>query len=181
MVVGGIWLLGKQKIYLDHETKEPVQVELPGGIRLKANSPALALFLIGFIPLLYPVYKLDPQKYHAVETATLTGKFDPQEHDLIVYASAVQAPVIRNRNSFQISVPFVADQGGEYGNVNYEVLVLFNDLIVSQATATLKDRNESGEIPVRLSPFIYPKKNWEGEVDPLPDSNTYPKDKVRSQ
>lgn len=56
MVIGGIWLVAKEKIYVDRETKEVTRVERPFGVKLQTNIPALALFLLGFVPLIYPLY-----------------------------------------------------------------------------------------------------------------------------
>src|SRR5262249_31794231 len=117
MVFAGIWLIAKKKIYIDTETKQPTSVELPLGVRLKINSPALAFFAIGFIPLLVPVYKLSPEKYHVVETAKITGSFDPQLDTVVVYASMAQDPVEASGRTYRLTAPFVLD-----ANVDYKVL-----------------------------------------------------------
>jgi hypothetical protein len=54
MVAGGIWLLYKQKIYIDSESKQVIEVELPIG-KFKTNLPVLVLFALGFVPLIYPL------------------------------------------------------------------------------------------------------------------------------
>lgn len=62
MVVGGMWLILKEKIYIDRESKQQIAIKLPGGWSFQSNYPALALFVLGFIPLIYPlqqVYTLD--------------------------------------------------------------------------------------------------------------------------
>ena len=46
MVVGGMWLIAKQKIYIDRESKQPVEIKLPLGVSVKSNYPALALFAL---------------------------------------------------------------------------------------------------------------------------------------
>src|SRR6476661_10924552 len=56
MVVGGIWLIYKQKIYIDSESKQVTEIELPIG-KFKTNLPALVLFALGFVPLIYPLYQ----------------------------------------------------------------------------------------------------------------------------
>jgi len=162
MVVGGLWLLAKQKIYLDHETKEPVQVELPGGVRLKANSPALALFLVGFIPLLYPVYKLDLREYPHVETVNLTGDLDPQEQMIVVYASTGQDSVQPSERTFKIPAHFLADVESEY-----KVLLLADKNVISEGRAALRDRDSNGNIAVKLTPLVFPKPYKTGEIGPV--------------
>jgi hypothetical protein len=55
MIGGGIWLLAKGKVLLDANTGEVVQFDLPLIGKAKTNIPVLGLFLIGFIPLIYPI------------------------------------------------------------------------------------------------------------------------------
>jgi hypothetical protein len=55
MVGGGIWLLAKGKIILDAKTGEVVDFDFPLVGKFKTNVPVLGLFLIGFIPLIYPI------------------------------------------------------------------------------------------------------------------------------
>ena len=57
MVVGGIFLLYTEKIYIDSQTKEVTALETPVGT-FRTHAPALTLFMIGFIPLIYPIYQL---------------------------------------------------------------------------------------------------------------------------
>jgi hypothetical protein len=54
MVAGGIWLLYKQKIYIDKESNQVTEIETPLG-KFKTNVPALVLFALGFVPLIYPI------------------------------------------------------------------------------------------------------------------------------
>lgn len=61
MVAGGVWLIMKQKIYLDSTTKQAVEVELPLFGKLRTNVPALGLFLLGIVPLVYPIQKVTPK------------------------------------------------------------------------------------------------------------------------
>ncbi len=56
MVSGGIFLLYKEKIYIDSQTKEITALDTPIG-KFQTNTPALALFIIGFIPLIYPIWQ----------------------------------------------------------------------------------------------------------------------------
>src|SRR5215813_1014704 len=56
MVVGGIWLIYKEKIYIDRESKQVTEVKTPLG-SFKTNIPALVLFALGFVPLIYPIVK----------------------------------------------------------------------------------------------------------------------------
>jgi hypothetical protein len=58
MVVGGIWLIYKEKIFIDRETKQITEIEIPGGLKFKTNMPALVLFVLGLSALCFPIYKL---------------------------------------------------------------------------------------------------------------------------
>lgn len=57
MIIGGIWLIYKQKIYIDRETKQVTEIGTPLG-NFKTNAPALMLFGLGFVPLIYPMFQL---------------------------------------------------------------------------------------------------------------------------
>ena len=39
MVVGGIWLIYKEKIFIDRETKQITEIEIPGGWKFRTNIP----------------------------------------------------------------------------------------------------------------------------------------------
>lgn len=163
MVVGGIWLLAKQKVYLDHETKQPIEVEMPGGIRLKANSPALALFLIGFVPLLYPVQKLNPKNYHVVENTRISGSFDPQTDAVVVYASVAQDPLQPHERKFSLTAPFVADE-----DADYKMLLISNNFVLGETRATRKD-SKNGEIVLTFPSIAESGHRYvRDQVDPLP-------------
>jgi hypothetical protein len=57
MVVGGIVLLYRQKISIDKAGRVQTEITTPLG-KFKTNSPALVLFALGFVPLIYPMYQL---------------------------------------------------------------------------------------------------------------------------
>src|SRR5215469_3982954 len=90
MVAGGIWLIYKQKIYLDAETSEVLQIELPWLGKFKTNVPVLGLFIIGFVLLAYPIHSLTTQ-YLRVEQSVSSP--DPVE----VYVAVENKTVGRGR------------------------------------------------------------------------------------
>jgi hypothetical protein len=50
MIAGGIWLIYKEKIYIDRESNKPVEVKLPGGSASAATIlPWLCLLLDSFL------------------------------------------------------------------------------------------------------------------------------------
>lgn len=142
MIVGGIYLLAKRKIYIDRTTEQPTEI-VGLGVRFKTNVPGLVFFALGFIPLIYPVYKLDPSKYHVVETVRIRGSFCPTPKTMsVVYAAAAQDPVSDPGKTFSMKAPFLPDE-----NQDYKVLLIANDIVIREKTVSWKD-NTKGEIVV---------------------------------
>lgn len=112
MVVGGVWLIWKEKIYIDRETKRVIEIELPVGLgKFKSNVPALALFVIGCIPLIYPMIgskRLVPPELQ------LQGEVENEkDYPFEVYA-AISAESVKNRRTFSLSVPPLSGNRAEY-------------------------------------------------------------------
>lgn len=90
MVIGGIWLIYKEKIYLDAESKQPIEISTPIG-GFKNNYPALTLFALGFFPLIYPIYTINNlSDYARVETVRIKGLVDAHTYPVLIYASVDQ-------------------------------------------------------------------------------------------
>lgn len=100
MVGGGIWLIMKQKIYLDSSTKQAVEVELPLFGKLRTNVPALGLFVLGIVPLIYPMQKLTT-RYLQVEQV-----LNSDDLPVAVYVAVLSKPVPQN-GKFKVSVPII--------------------------------------------------------------------------
>lgn len=148
MVVGGMWLIYKQKIYIDRESKEPIQVSLPGNFSFKSNYPALALFALGFIPLIYPFHEFSKlSEYPHVVRVDLTGVPNINVHPAIVYA-AVSPPyaVTQNGDSFSVQVPFIGS-----GNQEYKVLLVANEHVLDVETAK---KTGTGAITVNFKKMV---------------------------
>jgi hypothetical protein len=121
MVVGGIWLIYKQKIYIDRESKQVTEIETPIG-KFRTNLPALVLFALGFFPLVYPIV----QSKSFAEELEICGAVE-SETPVTVYAIAEHESLRRSR-SYKIPVPFL--QG-----VTKDYLVLFvSDIILDEQT-----------------------------------------------
>jgi hypothetical protein len=109
MVVGGMWLIWKEKIYIDRETKEPIEIELPIIGKLKTNIPALVLFVIGFVLCIYPMLKNPPPP-----ELQLKGEVEnDQDYPFEVYA-AISAESVKNHRTFSLSVPPLSGNREEY-------------------------------------------------------------------
>jgi len=126
MVVGGMWLIYKQKIYIDKESNQPVEVSLPGNLKFKSNYPALALFVLGFFPLIYPFTQVSKlEAYPHVVRVNLTGTQNTKVYPAVVYASAAEDNTTQD-GSFTVSVPFIAA-----GDNQYKILLVANDHILN--------------------------------------------------
>jgi hypothetical protein len=115
-IVGGIWLLAKQKIYLNAETGDVVSVDIPLLGKFKTNIPSLGLFVLGSILLLLPV-KLIQSVPTITPTVVVRGSVRSNDHPVVIYA-VIGSGVLQQDGSFAIAVPL--DLGP-----NYEPKVLY--------------------------------------------------------
>lgn len=99
MVVGGIWLLYKEKIYIDSESKQVTEIELPIG-KFKTNLPALVLFALGFIPLIYPI----TQCTDVLSELRLKGRVEGNAFPVQVYA-VIRTDSLNGPGDFNLRVP----------------------------------------------------------------------------
>ena len=142
MVAGGIFLLYKEKIYIDSQTKEVTALETPVGT-FRTNAPALALFLIGFIPLIYPIYQSskDEEKVRLAREETrqiqeekvkLQGRasVDKDKYPVQVYV-VLDSDSLNNASDYSFNVPAHWDKG------YYKVLYKTDDEKVQEETADL--------------------------------------------
>jgi hypothetical protein len=167
MVIGGIWLLAKQKIYIDRETKQEIAIELPGNVRFRSNVPALAFFVCGFIPILIPVFKLSPKTYHRVDHATINGTFHPQTDTVTTYACGLLDESSESKaenEAFKFnSVPF-----DRVENTSYKiVLVTANGYRVGEDRASWEDVHD-GKITLNVPTITVPSHYQRADVEPIP-------------
>jgi hypothetical protein len=104
MILGGTWLIYREKIILNAVTKEPMFVELPFFGKLRTNAPALALFVLGLAAVMYPT--------HAIGTPYLRVKqqITSDKHPVVVYA-VVRSNSLQNDGELDLVVPIL---NGEY-------------------------------------------------------------------
>ena len=73
-----VWLLHNRRIYVDADTKEPIEFDLPVIGKLKTQNPVIMLFLIGAGLVMGPVWlsngELTPYKQATVEGEIETNK-----------------------------------------------------------------------------------------------------------
>jgi hypothetical protein len=103
MVVGGIWLIYKQKIYIDRESKQVTEIETPIG-KFKTNIPALVLFALGFVPLIYPIVKMSEFTKEITKEVKIVGNVKSSVHPVQVYAVLQMDSLIQDRD-FSLWVP----------------------------------------------------------------------------
>ncbi len=129
MVVGGIWLLYRQKIYIDRESKQVTEIETPIG-KFKTNVPALVLFLLGFIPLIYPMVQLAGM----AKEVKIRGNVRANFHPILVYAVARSESLVQD-GEFSIQVPLFSSTG------DYKILYVAGKTI-DQVPVNLKDHQK---------------------------------------
>jgi hypothetical protein len=98
MVVGGMWLLYTQKIYIDRVTNKVTNVETPLG-SFSTNVPALVLFVIGFVPLLWPIY------YSKDMSRMIRVNGNVESSDQITVYAVVQTKTLPKGGAFTIPIP----------------------------------------------------------------------------
>jgi hypothetical protein len=113
MVAGGIFLLYKEKIYIDKDTKEVTSIETPIG-KFRTNAPALALFALGFIPLVIPIYLVKEN----ARTLQIDGQLDGDSFPVSVYA-VTGYDMLQNKRRYTLTVPANTGPGTTYKVIYY--------------------------------------------------------------
>ena len=123
MVAGGIWLLYKQKIYIDRETKEVTEIDTPVG-KFKTNVPALVLFALGFVPLIYPIV----QSAKVAKEIEIRGNVRGNAFPVQVYA-VIRSDSLLGPRDFILRVPIVKQDGDDYKIVYQAGNIVLEDLV----------------------------------------------------
>jgi len=155
MVGGGVWLLYKEKIYIDRESQQVTEIETPLG-KFKTNVPALALFALGFIPLIYPVYVLAG----STEQVRIRGTVKTNRPDarILVYA-VIESDSVIGSGEFSLKVPALGDE--------YKIIYDTGPTVLEQ-TANLRNR-KGGE--VQMKPYeviLADTRSLQPQVAPVP-------------
>jgi len=159
MVVGGIWLIYKEKIYIDAESKQPIEISTPIG-GFKNNYPALTLFALGFFPLIYPIYTINNlSTYAPVQKVRIKGVVDAHSYPALVYAS-VDQDARTGKGDFEILVPFVGTE-----QKDYKMLLVVNGQVLGEESA---HRIDGGDIEVNFKPVIAEDSPYEPVLAPVP-------------
>jgi hypothetical protein len=138
MVAGGMWLIYKEKIYIDRESKTITEVKTPLGT-FKTNIPALVLFVLGFVPLFYPIVK----SAESTPEIPLEGNVTSGDNPVVVYA-AITSDYLDKGGAFTLKVPFFGDDSKEY-KIIYNVV---GTSLFKADTVSLTSRS-----PVKMEPY----------------------------
>jgi hypothetical protein len=161
MIAGGMWLIYKEKIYLDRESNKPIEVKLPGNFSFTSNYPALALFALGFFPLVYPFHELPRlTKYILVRNVKIKGVVQSDMYPVLVYAAGTPYPVEKTTEGFNIAVPVIK------GDEEYRVLLIVNGHVIDAQTVSAT--KSSDVIDVQFKPLVVEPPNYRAEIAPLP-------------
>jgi hypothetical protein len=156
MVVGGIWLVYKQKIYLDKEGKTVTEIETPIG-KFKTNYPALVLFALGFIPLIYPMIKSSG----IAEQIKIRGSVHSDVHPVFIYAST-WSDALQEDREFSLSLPKLRETGE-----NYKVVYVAGDVVLDDPIDLAESKQ--GEVKLRVKQIASGGATvFEPDVQPIP-------------
>jgi hypothetical protein len=143
MVGGGIWLIYKEKIYIDRESKQVTEIETPFG-KFKTNIPALALFILGFFPLIYPLYATTNLLH--VKLVKIHGEVRGNVFPVLVHAIIKSDPLQQERE-FVLNLPLFDNTSGDYrilyvaGNILMEDMIDLNKAKGGEIELSAKDIN----------------------------------------
>lgn len=160
MIAGGMWLIYKEKIYIDRESNKPIEVKLPGNFSFTSNYPALALFALGFFPLVYPFHEL-PQltKYILVRKVKFKGSIQSDAHPALVYAARTPYAVEQTDDGFNFDVPVIK------GDEEYRALLIVDGHVIASQTVA---PTASDEILVQFKPVLVDPPQYKAQIAPLP-------------
>lgn len=153
MVGGGIWLIYKEKIYIDRESKTITEIETPIG-KFRTNVPALVLFVLGFVPLIYPIYSSRQTQDEVYLNGDLAG-----QGELVVYAS-IRTDSLSLPGPFQVRLPAL-----DYPDVQL-LYVRGNEIVNSGRPEQISE--VGGKIKIR--PQVIKEKNPAPAPPPFPES-----------
>jgi len=137
MIVGGLYLIYKEKIYIDSQTNEVSTVETPLGT-YRTNAPALALFVVGAVLLLATVSMKPDEKQ-----VTLKGSVRSNEYPVQVYV-VLEQQSLNNAGSYIFNVP------GNPENNHYKLLFKGGDTVYD----SIADLNDLKNNEIKINEVV---------------------------
>lgn len=163
MVVGSIWLIAKDKIFIDRETKQPIEIELKWLGRFKANAPALTLFVLACLLMIYPLQRVNTlARYVDVDTVPVKGLVEADAHPVLVYAVR-RGDMLNKNGQFRLPVSYL----GERDLDDYRILLIVNGRVLDEARAEHKGRGK--EIEVTFRRVVAEPSTYQAKLDDIPD------------
>jgi hypothetical protein len=160
MVVGGIWLIYKEKIYIDRESQQPIEIRSPLGT-FKSNYPALALFALGFFPLVYSLHEVNNMDiFVKVEEVGIHGAIEASTYPVLVYAVRAHDSLNAKRE-FSVRVPYLGK-----GEDDYNILLVVNGRVLGEAP--VQRNGVTREATVTFQPLVFEPSPYQLNAAPLP-------------
>jgi hypothetical protein len=153
--LGSLFLLWRGRIYLDRETKQVVEIELPLGIKVKSSIPVLALILIGGGLVMYSASEASK----IGEEVTVTGDLTGSTSEIKLYAS-VQSLGLPRGDKFSLRVPM------PYPNRDYMLLYIVNGSLLGYQ---FFDPSSSDRVLPPLQFTLREERKLVGEIQPEPE------------
>lgn len=152
MVIGGMWCIYKQKIFIDRETHEVINVHTPLGV-FRTNVPALVLFVLGFIPLTVPLewlrnLPLPPP----VKELRVHGEISNSNVFPIQIFAAVKSESLNAARTFDLHLPISPGS-----NEDYTLLYVVGKVVIDEGLDINAARH--GEIDVRPLKLVIPQSD----------------------
>lgn len=157
MVAGGIWLIYKEKIYIDQESKQVTEIETPIG-KFKTNLPALVLFALGFVPLIYPIVK----SAGFAEEIRIQGNVKASTFPVQVYA-VIRSDSLLESRGFSLEVPVVENAPGEY-----KILYMAGNLVLEERADLRRRQDGRIELPDKELLLSAEEQFEPARVEPVP-------------
>jgi hypothetical protein len=152
MVLISLWLIAKEKIFIDRESRQPVEIELKWLGRFKANAPALTLFVFACLLMIYPLQQVNTlERYVEVDTVPVKGLVEADTYPVLVYAVR-RGDQLNKHGQFRIPVSFLGDQDLN----DYRILLIVNGHVLDEAPAERKERGKEIEVSFRRVTFEPP-------------------------
>jgi len=139
LILGALFLLWKEKIFLDAETKEILFIELPWFGKLRTNAPSFALFVFGLAAIIYPIY-LTHTQYIKVKQH-ISSDAPP----VVIYAVVQERSILNNDEDYELDVPILNTE-------NYEPQLLY--FAGSASSNALVDLQTQKQGVIKLDPKI---------------------------
>lgn len=159
MVVGGIWLVYKEKIVIDRESKRVTEIVTPLG-KFKTNFPALVLFALGFVPLIYPIY----QSVGYSTQVSIRGDVTSDAHPVTIYA-VVRKDLLHRDGQYSLQIPAPFGKAGDY-----RVVYLAGDRVMGEKLLDSSDQ-KSGVVTMQEQVLSLPgvKQYVPDLIEDVPD------------